>query len=467
VSFTDGGAPVTGGSAAPVIGGTATCQASAATAAAHNIVATFSGTSGFAASTSAAVTQVVTSAACLSLAGCSLAGASLARAGLAGANLNGATLVGATVTATTNFSDVTWSNTTCPDATDSKADAGICTVHLQQPSASQCPAIQPGAGLSRRPARRPPRSGPEVPAGESPQGRGWRPGRRDYKEAASLGTTSGLRPNGPAPSDSAVGGREGMDAHQRPVTVTPTRAGSARPSARRGSPAMPDPLDLAERAGRLQADCQLRDALAAQGFAGPAYAVFEEDLASYGHRVMTAWLATGYIFTLCHQAGLKLRPTPILEADHEDLAQETVAAALAAFRRNGLQQGGWRPEGGATLKTCFTGTLCGQFANVWKQWLRTRAATTELPLEMLSAGSASSGPGPENTAVRRDEIRRGLAAIENERTRVAVVLAEDGYEHEEIAEILGLSVTARAVEGYLRRHRQHKAAGISEEDAGD
>jgi DNA-directed RNA polymerase specialized sigma24 family protein len=230
---------------------------------------------------------------------------------------------------------------------------------------------------------------------------------------------------------------------------------------------VPDLADLAERADRLQADCQLRDALAAQGFAGAAYAVFEEDLASYGHQVMTAWLATGYIFALCRQAGLKLSPAPILEADREDLAQETVATALAAFKRNGLHQGGWRPEGGATLKTYFTGTLFRQFANIWKRWLRTRVATDELPLEVLSAGAASPSPGPEETAVRRDEIRRGLAAIENERTRVAVVLAEDGYEHEEIAEILGLGVTARAVEEYLRRHRQHKAAGMNEEDASD
>jgi hypothetical protein len=85
------------------------------------------------------------------------------------------------------------------------------------------------------------------------------------REATSLGTTPRLRRSGPAPSDSATGGREGMESHLRPVTVTPTKAGSAPPSARQGSPAVPDPIDLAERADRLQADCQLRDALAAQG----------------------------------------------------------------------------------------------------------------------------------------------------------------------------------------------------------
>jgi DNA-directed RNA polymerase specialized sigma24 family protein len=47
--------------------------------------------------------------------------------------------------------------------------------------------------------------------------------------------------------------------------------------------------------------------------------------------------------------------------------------------------------------------------------------------------------------------------IENPKTRAALVLTEDGYEQDEIAEILG--ITRRAVEGLLRRHRRRLAAG--------
>ena len=59
-------------------------------------------------------------------------------------------------------------------------------------------------------------------------------------------------------------------------------------------------------------------------------------------------------------------------------------------------------------------------------------------------------------AAQHDTIRRGLAGIENPKTRAALVLTEDGYEQEEIAMILG--ITRRSVEGLLRRHRSRLAA---------
>jgi len=250
-----------------------------------------------------------------------------------------------------------------------------------------------------------------------------------------------------------------MDDRPGPHGVMSAKVGSLPAGARQDRVAIPDPDEIAERTARLQADCDLRDALAAEGFAGPAYSVFEDDLAGYGYQVMMAWLATGHIFALCRQAGLGLKSLPIPVGDREDLAQETVAAALNAFRRKGLQQGGWRPEGGASLKTYFGGALCRQFANIWKKWLRTRVISVPLPLEAVPPAAESPGLGPDEIVMQRDEIRRGLAGIDSERTRAAVVLAAEGYEQEEIAEILGPDVTARAVEGYLRRHRRRKTPG--------
>jgi DNA-directed RNA polymerase specialized sigma24 family protein len=258
-----------------------------------------------------------------------------------------------------------------------------------------------------------------------------------------------------------------MDNHPGPPGATPVKVSSPPPGIRPDRASAPDPDEIADRASRLQADRELRDALAAEGFAGPAYAVFEEDLAGYGYQVMQAWLKTGYIFTLCRQAGLGLTSERVPVGDREDLAQETVAAALNAFKRVGLQRGGWRPEGGASLRTYFIGALCHQFANVWRKRLRTRAVPATLPLEAVPPGAASRGPGPDDIVVQRDEIRRGLVGIESERTRAALVLAAEGYEHEEIAEILGPDVTARAVEGYLRRHRRRLVAGNKQEEAGD
>jgi hypothetical protein len=162
VAFTDGTATIAGCGAQPVstTTGQATCQATPGTTGARSIRAAFSGTANFAGGTSAALTQVVTSTPCRSLAGCNLSGLNLAGANLSGANLSGANLsgailtgadlagadlaganlnkadltgadlAGATVTATTNLTKATWAGTTCPDGTNSNADAGTCAGHL-------------------------------------------------------------------------------------------------------------------------------------------------------------------------------------------------------------------------------------------------------------------------------------------------------------------------------------------------
>jgi DNA-directed RNA polymerase specialized sigma24 family protein len=253
---------------------------------------------------------------------------------------------------------------------------------------------------------------------------------------------------------------KGMDDRPGLGHAVPTKAGAAPEMPLSGVPEQPvvEPDGPAERAERLEADRALRDALAAQGFTGEAYAVFEDELAGYGHQVMTAWLATGHIFARCHAAGLRLLSLPIHANDLEDLAQETIAGALRSFKCKGLEDGGWRPEGGASLKAYFTGTLLHQFANVWKKRLRAGRASGSLPLEALLTEPRSPGPGPDDIAMQRDEIRRGLADIENRRARIAVVLSAEGYEQEEIAEVLGPDVSARAVEGLLRRHRSRVAS---------
>jgi uncharacterized protein YjbI with pentapeptide repeats len=125
VSFTDNGSPISGCGAQPVntSTGTAACATTPGTAGAHNIVAAYTGSAGFAASTSAVLTQVVTSAPCPSLAGCNLhglnlAGAQLARANLTGANLTGANLTGANLTG----ANLTGANLTGTNLNDADLD---------------------------------------------------------------------------------------------------------------------------------------------------------------------------------------------------------------------------------------------------------------------------------------------------------------------------------------------------------
>jgi hypothetical protein len=133
-----------------------------------------------------------------------------------------------------------------------------------------------------------------------------------------------------------------MDDRLGPTSAAPMKAGPPPETPPSSAPERPV-LDLdgsAERAARLEADRALRDALAAQGFAGETYTIFEDELASYGHQLMTAWLKTGHIFARCQAAGLRLLSLPIHTNDLEDLAQETIAAALRSFKRKGLEEGG-------------------------------------------------------------------------------------------------------------------------------
>ena len=65
--------------------------------------------------------------------------------------------------------------------------------------------------------------------------------------------------------------------------------------------------------------------------------------------------------------------------------------------------------------------------------------------------------------LQRQQIRDGLMAIQPEKTRMALVLTEDGYDQQEIAEVIGDGATSRTVEGLLRRHRE-KIAVIREQE---
>jgi DNA-directed RNA polymerase specialized sigma24 family protein len=218
--------------------------------------------------------------------------------------------------------------------------------------------------------------------------------------------------------------------------------------------------DDAESPARLEADRKLRDALRDAGYTGPAYAVFEAELAAYGRQVMTVLIATGLIFVRCEEDGYPLLALPIPADDREDLAQETVEKALASFKRNGLERGVWQPEKGRSLKGYFTHTLFGQFSNIWKKRVRDQQDQAEHcgpSLHELPSGTRSPDADPADICAQRDEVRRGLVGIGHERTRVALAMTELGYTQDEIAEVLG--VTRRAVEGYMRRYRRKANGG--------
>jgi DNA-directed RNA polymerase specialized sigma24 family protein len=232
----------------------------------------------------------------------------------------------------------------------------------------------------------------------------------------------------------------------------------------------------AEHAERLEADRRLRDALAAANFTGPAYAAFEKEYVAFGLEQMTALLRSGYIFARCREIDLYLPTRRIPARDRKELALETVERAVPWFKARGLEQGGWQPELGASLKTYFTRALLYQFANVWRKYLKTaeeyrlRAAQESallVSLEALPYDIGSPGPDPADIFMQREDIRHALASIEartqeaRKRTQAVLYFTENGYSQAEIAEILG--TTRGAVEGLLRRHRERIAARAAEE----
>lgn len=209
----------------------------------------------------------------------------------------------------------------------------------------------------------------------------------------------------------------------------------------------------------VRADLQLVDAIRKGELSGQRWSVVEDALIEYGYQVITALLRTNFIFQRCREHGLRLPAMPIPPSEQEDLAQETVVEALRVFKEKVATGQGWDPAGGASVRTFFTRGLLFQFANIWRKRLRTASVDAEVTIDELVDLPAAT-LGPHELCAQRDEIRRGLADIDSHRTRAALVLTSDGYEQEEIAEILG--VTPRAVEGYMRRHRQRTQRATQE-----
>lgn len=222
-----------------------------------------------------------------------------------------------------------------------------------------------------------------------------------------------------------------------------------------------------------EADGALLDLLAAQGYAGPHYQMFENSLTRYGLAKMEGWVRSGYIFVLVKRHGRPVNPRPSERAElardgdaRQGLVTATVTRAMLRFRRDALIKRSWRPTGGASLTTYF-GVTCQQefpgefdrFRRARRRW--TRALATEMSI--VGAGDVTT-LDPETLVLGQLWVAQELARL-TPRTRAAVILLCDGYAHDEIAEILG--TTARAVEGMLYRWRKSAVAEIVAQRSGE
>lgn len=237
-----------------------------------------------------------------------------------------------------------------------------------------------------------------------------------------------------------------------------------------------DGLDeLAERTEQqrqLVVDQEIYDELALSDFAGPGYELFTKQIASYGLGVMRAWIATGRIFPLCAAEGIRL-PDELggcTEEDVSGLANATVTQALIDFREKGLRGGGWRPEGGRSLRTYFVTGCVYAFPNAYRSWRREQArwrrtVHATLAPEDLNAICDLAAPIDIATDVATRLDGAAFYAGLSRRQREMVFLDAHGYSHAEIAHLMQ-EKSPKAVEGVLYRIRRAKQSGSTGAEEG-
>ncbi|ARH89019.1 RNA polymerase sigma factor [Streptomyces sp. MOE7] len=210
---------------------------------------------------------------------------------------------------------------------------------------------------------------------------------------------------------------------------------------------------------RRTADEQLVRLLSEDGFTGPRYERFEEELARYGISVLRGWMHSGFMFKLVASRGFDLKPHDMeleqLARDsdlREELAMMTVARALSRFRERALVGEGWKADGGASITTYFMGACAYEFPNEFRRHRKDeerwrRGADQETTKEPTPSVRSVAEEVLGNLCVLED-----LKGIENPRARAVVALTIDGYSQEEIRHMLDVS-SVRAVEAVLHRWR--------------
>lgn len=242
-----------------------------------------------------------------------------------------------------------------------------------------------------------------------------------------------------------------------PVMVKPAKSQelSSAPAASGLQPVVAD-TDLGEFAdsrasnnlAKLEADRELVNQLMWDGYSGASWTRFATALAEYGVQVIRAWALSGQVFLKCEQKGIGKLPVRERTADDAlELACETVAEAIEAFRRKVLIPGVWDPTKGASLRTFFIGQCLFRFPNVYRFWFREgrRLKVSDVTAERVM-GSAPASP------LVGTQLARALTELDPSSPKLLEAYTAMGYEQAEIAEILG--TTQRAVQSKLFRSRK-------------
>ncbi|MFJ8955204.1 RNA polymerase sigma factor [Streptomyces sp. NPDC102381] len=211
------------------------------------------------------------------------------------------------------------------------------------------------------------------------------------------------------------------------------------------------------RVARLEADWRIVDILRRDGFTGPRYDKAAAGWWSYGWRTMVRWSGTGEIFTRARAAGRPVPPSKITTSwskdDRYQVATDTMIGGMELFRERGLLQGGWTPDGGASLTTYVVGAAIRCFRPAYLTWFRDQQAGHA---ELAAHDEERDIPDqravdPYYYAATTDELARILPHITDNQVREGLGWRSLGYTQAEAAERVGLS--EKALERRLSRTR--------------
>ncbi|MCZ0211341.1 hypothetical protein OZK63_38935 [Streptomyces sp. UMAF16] len=225
-----------------------------------------------------------------------------------------------------------------------------------------------------------------------------------------------------------------------------------------------------ENIDRRMADQRLLQMLSEDGFKGPQYDRFVQELVRYGISVLRAWMHSGYIFKLVAQRGYGLKPHE-LELEElasnselrEELAYMTVALALPRFRQRAFIDGGWSFSGGASITTYFMGACLYDFPNEFRKYRAAEERQRRALRQQEHYQPRVSSLNVADEVLGNLRVLDDLNGIDDVRTRAAVALTLDGYTQAEIQELLD-AASERAVEALIYRWRTKTKRQMRKED---
>lgn len=208
---------------------------------------------------------------------------------------------------------------------------------------------------------------------------------------------------------------------------------------------------------RIVKDQEMVQELQWGGYKGKLWDDFVAVLVDYGYSVFVAWIQTGLIYQRCREQGLQglpdVPPGAMTTEDVEELARDTVADAVVAFRDKVLKPHLWSPSGGASLKTFFVGRGLIEFVGILRKWVAARRFIPTENAALFERADPFPHSDPERVALARVELERVSAAIDDHITIRVFSLRAAGYRHHEIAEMVDLP-SAKAVESLIYRTKR-------------